>query len=259
MKNNQKGSTLIISLIVLLATTILAIYSAKHSLFGLRISTNTQAKQLMIQSADSAVFNIEDTDTLLRNIARDGMFGYIRGPSNKGKELTFCFRGEQAQFFSLSKASIIHWNNGSKPNNSSLGVDGFCRASDTSKNHYTSGRKATMTQVSIKIAENNATPFQNSQRGTDEESAKIDETERVVVVSTAIMPTMTQVDPKKIDECLSERMQNPKVPEEVNASIGANSPYRVSASQCLEDLGVPHVTQVSEYNLIQALGHGASL
>ena len=170
MKRKEQGATLIVVLMLLLAITIIGTLAIRQSLVSLNIATNSQATQLMLQNSDAAIFNVEDSTNLARSLARDGMFGYIKTDSNKGKELVFCFRGSNTQFFNLSDASLIYLNDSGTLVDTDLGVAGYCQSGGTN-NFFTSNRRAVMTQVSVSFVANAAgsQPFEDSVRGTDDD------------------------------------------------------------------------------------------
>ena len=237
MLNRQKGATLIVVLILLVALTVIGTLAIRQSLVSLNIATNGQAQQLLIQNSDSATFNVENPNSLIRSLARDGMFGFIKGSTNKGKELIFCYRGDQSQFFNLSRASLIYEQNGSIVNNS-LGVSGYCQLG--SQNFFTSNRRAVLTQVSVSFVEGgNVKPFQFYIRGTDPEKAKIEQTERVVVNTVSLIPSLSTATDEEINTCLSTRLSNTNIPTH-------------SIATCLSSLNVPFTVHVTEYTLGQA-------
>lgn len=251
-RKSQVGATLIVVLILLVIITIIGTMAIRQSIVSLNIATNAQVQQLLIQNSDSALMRIEDQKTVVRNLARDGMFGYIRGPNNKNKELVFCYRGDQKKenFFKIDRASLLEWLPGqSAPINTALGGDGFCKVSD---NFFTSGRKLVLTQVSVKYsAIPTERPFQHSARGTYSKTAKIEETEKVNVYSVSIMPNLSSAPAADIESCLSLRMNEVSEPENETAQpIPAES--KKSLTQCLSDLNVPFTTQVAEYTIVQA-------
>ena len=238
MIRQQHGSTLIVVLILLLAITIIGTLAIRQSMVSLNIATNSQAQQLMIQNSDAATFNVEDTNNLLRSLAADGMFGFIRGPENKGKELVFCYRGSRAQFFTLSQASMVYVNDSGNIVNTDQVVSGFCRTGANNANFFTSERRAVMTQVSVSFTNSvSSTPFQDSVRGTDEELSKIQKTDRVIVNTTSLMPTLASADTDDIDDCLDSHISN-------SSTNGV--------ANCLSALNVPFTTHVTEYTLGQA-------
>ena len=251
MKTKQEGATLIVVLILLVIITLIGTLAIRSSLTALNIATNSQAQQLLVQNSDSAIFNVEDPDLVERNTAYDGLFGLVKSDANKGKELVFCYKGTATEFYDFSRASFMQWVSGTAPNNSELGIDGYCKM-DSSNNFFTSGRKAVMTQVSIKVntdaSSNLDRAFEHMQRGTDTESAKIDKSEKILVTATSIVPSMSTANDTDINNCFSTHMNQVVIPSSVTPATGMNK----SVSQCLQDLGVPVNTQIAEYNLTQA-------
>ena len=251
MKTKQEGATLIVVLILLVIITLIGTLAIRSSLTALNIATNSQAQQLLVQNSDAAIFNVEDPDLIERNTAYDGLFGLVKSDANKGKELVFCYKGTATEFYDFSRASFMQWVSGTAPNNSELGIDGYCKM-DSSNNFFTSGRKAVMTQVSIKVntdaSINLDRAFEHMQRGTDAESAKIDKSEKILVTATSIVPSMSTANDTDINNCFSTHMNQVVIPSGVTPATGMNK----SVSQCLQDLGVPVNTQIAEYNLTQA-------
>lgn len=250
MKSYQHGATLIVVLILLVIMTVIGTLAMRNSLTALNIATNSQAQQLLLQNSDAAIFNVEDPKLLVRNLSYDGIFGFVKSDANRGKELVFCYRGDQASFFDFSKASLMMWNSpNTSPTNNSFGVDGYCKIGDT--NFFTSGRKAVMTQVAVKVFVDTSTvesPFEYIQQGTDTEAAKIDKSEKIMVIATSIMPALSSASTSAINNCFSSRMNQVAVPAGVTPASGANK----SVAECLQELNVPVNTQITEYNLTQA-------
>lgn len=243
---HQLGATLIVVLVLLVIVTLLGTMAIRQSLTSLNIATNSQAQSLLIQSSDTVFFRTEDTTQLARNMLAQGMFGYIKEDINKGKELVFCFRPKvNSTFFDISKASVIKWVSGTAPNNSELGTDGYCKVDVA--NDFTSNRQAVVTQVTVKAADNSSTPFQFTQRGTDTDTAKINELDRIIVYATSVIPGLSSSNASAINACFSDHMAEPIVPAGVTAATQADD----SITDCLARLNVPYNTQVSEYNLMQ--------
>lgn len=254
MKKKQNGATLIVVLILLLVITVIGTLAIRGSLTALSIATNSQAQQLLLQNSDSALFNVENPKSLTFNLSPNGLFGWIKRDENKGKELVFCYRGSATSFFDVANASAISWRSGSSPTNSELGIDGYCKM-DSSNNFFTSGRQAVMTQVMIKVNINSANQvvgldkaFSYVQLGTDVDSAKIDKAEKIMVVATSIIPSMSSASESSINACFSTHMSQVVIPSGVSPATGMNK----SVAECLQELGVPVSTQVAEYKLIQA-------
>ncbi len=254
MKKQQTGATLMVVLILLLVITVIGTLAIRSSLTSLNIATNSQAQQLLVQNSDAAIFNVESPNLLQRNTAYDGLFGLVKTDANKGKELVFCYKGTATSFYDISRASFMQWVSGTTPNNGELGIDGYCKL-DSSNNFFTSGRKAVMTQISIKVNTDTSNAlggldraFEHMQRGTDAEAAKIDKSEKILVTATSIVPILSTASDTDINNCFSTHMNQVVIPSNVTPAIGMNK----SVSQCLQDLGVPVNTQVTEYNLTQA-------
>lgn len=253
MKNNQKGATLIVVLILLLIITVIGTLAVKNSLTALNIATNSQAQQLLVQNSDSAIFHVENPAYLVRNLAQDGLFGFITIDMNKGKELVFCYKGTQSQFFNMANSSVMMWESGTAPSNSSAGLDGYCKL-DSQGSFFTTGRKAVMTQVAVKVQKSTSNlsvgienPFDYMQTGTDLDAAKIAKTDKVLVTSTSIVPMLSTASDDAINDCFAKHMNQVEIPTGVTPAGN----YDKSVSECLQALGVPVNTQVTEYKLIQ--------
>ena len=234
MIRQQQGSTLIVVLILLLAITIIGTLAIRQSMVSLNIATNSQAQQLMMQNSDAATFNIEDSSNLVRSLARDGMFGFIRGPENKGKELVFCIRGAVTDNFSGSRiASSVYWV-GNSIMNTELGVNGFCKVE---RGDFISGRQAVMTQVSIRAADASR-DWEHMMEGDDKESSKSTGIQKVAITATSILPNLGNASLKQVSGCLSNYTSfvDPLVKNE-------------TVTDCLSQLNVPYSTQDMEYSL----------
>ena len=254
MKTKQEGATLIVVLILLVIITMIGTLAIRSSLTTLNIATNSQAQQLLVQNSDSAIFNVENPALLIRNTAYDGLFGQIKSDANKGKELVFCYRGAATSFYDYSNASFMQWVSGTAPLNSEMGLDGYCKI-DNTDNYFTSGRRAVMTQVAVKV--NTSTDsqsvdlddaFQHMQYGTDVDSAKIDKSEKILVTATSIVPALSSASDADINACFSQHMNQVVIPSGVTPASGMGK----SVAECLQSLGVPVNMQVTEYNLTQA-------
>jgi len=273
MKNNQQGATLITILILLVAITIIGSLAIRSSITSLKISTMSQAQKLMLQSSDTALFQIENPENIQKNMAINGMFGYIKGEDNIGKELVFCYKASEPDFFKLSRASLINWN-GTTVDSSGLGQNGFCKIDN---GFFSSSRKTVMTQVAIKAADmSNAEAFSYMQKGTDPDSAKIDPGQLYTVYATTIFPALapSSVSNTSIDNCFKQHFNSipsTKIAEvdidlatekaKPTTGTGAQNPTTISnlelakktVSACLNNLGVPAHTQVATYSLQQNL------
>lgn len=272
MKRFQSGVTLIVVLIILIAITVIGSLAIRSSILSLKVVTVSQAQQLMLQNSDAALFNVEDPSQLTRSMALNGMFGYLKGEENVAKELVFCFRSGNSQFFNFHNASLISWN-GNTVQDDGLGTNGYCKMQS---GFFTSGRSTVITQVAIKAADSSdMAAFQHMQKGTDPESSKKDPAQMYTVYSTSIFPSLAKSDvtDAQINTCLSKRFNsvpssklnevdveiattqgNTTLPQaEKTAKLEALNAAKVTVSGCLRALGVPTHTQVARYALAQTL------
>lgn len=282
MRKSQIGQTLIIVLLLLVAITLIGSLAIRSSVLSLKVSTLSQAQQLLLQNSDAALFKVEDPDQLLKNMALNGMFGYIKGEDNVGKELVFCFKSGNTDFFSLSKSSLISWN-GSSVMNDGLGSNGFCKMES---GFFTSGRSAVITQIAVKAMDaKDAVAFQHMQKGTDPESSKKDPAQMYTIYSTSIFPNLSSsgLDDNAlktaVNTCFNSRFNS--IPSSKQSELDVdidtekgkiNDPNtsesdkavskaakeklelaKVTVSACLANLGVPTHTQVANYALTQTL------
>ncbi len=235
--NKQKGNTLAIVMILLVIITITGTLAIRQSLVSLGVATNSQAQQLLLQNSDAALFSIENKESTILNLSVSGMFGSIEDADDVGKELVFCYLGDQSTFFKLDRASLIAMDNTGKIDNSSWGNEGYCKV-DSSSNFFTSGRKAVMTQIFVSYPDTaNDVAFLGQLRGTDLPSAKLEQQRRKIIINAvSLMPSLSSASTTDINNCLSQKMSN-------------NSDASKSITSCLTSLNVPTTTFTTEYYL----------
>ena len=254
MKKYQAGATLIVVLIFLVAMTVIGTLAIRQSMVSLNIATNSQVQQLVTQNSDAALFKAENPGDLAYALSPVGLFGYINNPKNKNNELVFCFRGSEAQFFNISKASLIQWKEGAETlSTNSLGTRGYCDAStNASTNWFTSGRRAVLTQVSVKFPTDSSldNPFFDRVRGSDSQKGQIEEAKRVKVFAVSLTPSLSKASRSDINACLNGKMNQVTPPEDKDAST-VTAAQKVDLTACLTKLNVPFTTQVSEYTIAQ--------
>lgn len=235
----QKGATLIVVLILLVALTVIGTLAIRQSIVSLSIATNGQAQQLLIQNSDAAIFHIEDPDELKGYRSGIGLFGYALQTNQKGKELVFCYRGSRPRLYDKSDTSVI-FAEGTQIINNSEGTAGYCRVGETA-NFFTSNRRAVLTQISVVARKGDVSdvkPFQYYVRGLDPETSKSEPPERIVVSAISLMPALSTAADADINECLSNRLSNSN-----------SNDAGISLTACLTRLNVPFVTHVTEYIL----------
>lgn len=146
---SQVGATLIMTLVVLLIVSIVAVMSFRRSSTDLSISTSAQVKNVLFQSSEIGM-------SLLENEARTGKISdsgniipYLRMPGTAndriGNEVTFCVRPRDSKFFNNAKVS----------EKSAFGghvgglANGYCDPSASGGKDYISARKTTMLQLTV--------------------------------------------------------------------------------------------------------------
>lgn len=259
MRKTQSGAALIVVLVFLVAITVIGTIAIRQSMVGLSIATNSQVQQLLTQNSDSAFFSTEDINNLAQALSGSGMFGYVSNANDKNKELVFCYRGDQPDFFDISRANIIEWESAKdKPTNNNFGVNGYCDATQGDGNNwFTSGRRAVMTQVSVKFSTaEELDPFYDRTRAIDSKTGQVEETKRVKIFSVSLMPALASVSGADINTCLQSHMNEVTIPSDttkptIPAGTADKDNPLTSVTQCLTSLNVPFTTQVSEYTIAQ--------
>ena len=252
MKNNQRGATLVVVLIFLVAITVIGTLAIRQSMLALNIATNSQVQQLLTQNSDSAFFQIEVPSNLGVSLAGSGMFGYISNKSDKDKEVVFCYRGDQTSFFDISRASMVQWKEGATSlTNNDFGIAGYCDATVQDTNWFTSGRRAVLTQVSVKFpTQSTGGPFSNRISGVDGQVSKFEDSKPVKVFAVSIMPSISSASRSDINDCLRTKMNDVTIPTNVSPSTVSDA-NKQDVTACLKGLNVPFTTQVNEYVLAQ--------
>lgn len=242
---NQKGSTIIVVMVVVILLTIIGAMAMRGGMFGLRIATNSQANNIMDQNNDASFYHIENLEFIKSQLMGTGLLGFPKMEANRNKELVLCYRGNEPKFYQLGKISLVYSElvGGTEKlitENINGSTVGFCQV-NKSKTDFVSGRGAAMTQVSVRISGYpEDEPFAHYQIGTDVETAKLEDTLRVVITSTTVMPTLSSAKDELINKC----MQNLSYIDDSSSDLQ-------TVSKCLSGASVPYKTQVAEYNLGQ--------
>lgn len=149
--STQQGAVLIVVLLFLVLIVLAGVIAVKQSTTDLRLATSDQINALLLQSADNANQNIEQSinsdskaDAHMNMISRTGPFGhFILDADNRNNEYVFCFR-PRGLFFDFSKTSI------KTPTGPVAGINnGYCNP--TEPGDYVNNRNASMTQVNIAL------------------------------------------------------------------------------------------------------------
>lgn len=139
-------------LLFLVLIILAGVIAVKSSTTDLRLATSDQINTLLVQSADNANQNIEqsingnsNSDIYIAMTSSGGPFGHFMSKtSNINDEYIFCFR-PRGQFFNINKATI------KVPGGSNVvGSDnGYCNPAIP--DDYVSARNASMTQVNVSL------------------------------------------------------------------------------------------------------------
>ena len=260
---SQKGATLIVVLVILVLITILGSYAMKQGLVNLKIATNSQIQKLLMQSSDVALNHLEKDFALKEsaNIAGTPV-GQVILPGNEGLELQFCFKPSEIKaddslteniFFNLGQFRIIKRSSINSNSGVKLESGDFTKGVCDPTTMFAIGRKAVVTQVALSNPNDPAVELEKYELttlNTDLKQADSD-TKRVRVIVTSLSPAMASgVSSSKIYDCLKDHVMDDTSLQ--NQLVKVNLPNRIAVktvAQCLNELGVPTNTQVSEYVL----------
>ena len=193
LSSNQQGAVLIVVLLFLVLIILAGVIAVKQSTTDLKLSTSDQINTLLLQSADDANQNIEqsmngnsDAEAYDAMIARGGPFGhFILTDYSVENEYVFCFRPRD-QLFNINKTTIL-------TPDGTITNTGYC---DTTKpDDYVSSRNTSMTQVNVALtppsAENEAFGSYTIGQGSDSLASKAFMFD---INSTAVLPSYADVD-----------------------------------------------------------------
>lgn len=154
----QQGAVLIVVLLFLVLIIMAGVIAVRQSTTDLKLSTSDQINTLLLQSADNANQNIEQSinsdsssDIYKDMLSRSGPFGYFMlDEKGRNNEYVFCFRPRD-RFFNINSTTIR------TPDGSSVmpSTTGYCNPAKP--DDYVSNRNASMTQVSVSMTPPSAT------------------------------------------------------------------------------------------------------
>lgn len=146
---HQAGATLIMTLVVLLIISIVAVMSVRRSSADLAISTAAQVQNVLFQSAEIGMSLLEDEARTGKISDSGNIIPYLKMPGTAndriGNEVTFCVRPRENRFFNNAKVSEKSANGGH------VGglANGYCDPSALGGEDYISARKTTMLQLTV--------------------------------------------------------------------------------------------------------------
>ncbi len=226
LATSQQGAVLIVVLLFLVLIILAGVIAVRQSTTDLRLATSDQINTLLLQSADDANQNIEqsingssDTDIYNAMLSSTGPFGYfILNPDSKNDEFVFCFR-PRGQFFNINKTTISVADADGKSSGNILGSgNGYCNPA--TPDDYVSKRNASMTQVSISLTPTDSTtePFNTVVIGQDSNEVA-SQAFLFDINSTAILPAYAGGADKAAD-CLKQTSQYTSVDDKKNTIAG---------------------------------------
>lgn len=238
MMRHERGSTLIVVLMILLLITIVGTLAIRESISSLKLVSNNQMQILLLKNSDAALMAFQRPETTQRIAGANGIVGFFRNEDNWNKELIFCFKGNSP--FDLTNASWLYWQNATKQSQLMATNGGACHASDIS-----AGRSQVVTQIHIKRATSTAQPFSELARGTDVVTAKTENSMRLKVYVTSVMKGLLSNPEADLFDanggCLNKSMEPPaEVLQKGEKGL----------VQCLKDKNILYSTQVAEYRFL---------
>ena len=148
----QQGAVLIVVLLFLVLIIMAGVIAVRQSTTDLKLSTSDQINTLLLQSADNANQNIEQSinndssSSIYKDmLSRSGPFGYFMlDAKGRNNEYVFCFR-PRGRFFNIKNTTIRTPDGGSVVTNNT----GYCNPAKPED--YVSNRNASMTQVNVSM------------------------------------------------------------------------------------------------------------
>ena len=228
LPNTQQGAVLIVVLLFLVLIIFAGVIAVKQSTTDLRLATSDQINTLLLQSADNANQNIEQSvngssDKAIYDdmISRSGPFGhFMLNDDSIDHEYIFCFR-PRGQFFDINKASIV-------VPSGNLNDKGYCNPNNA--DDYVSARNASMTQVNIALTPPSASNEAFGSYTIGQDSSEISSKAFTFDInSTAVLPSYA--DAKVDNKDCFEKTSRLHTVEDSEDTIGG----------CMAKAGVPNV------------------
>lgn len=239
MIRDERGSTLIIVLMIVLLITIVGTLAIRQSISSLKLVSNNQIQTLLLQNADAALLRFQRPDTTQTIGGANGIVGFFKNEDNWNKELVFCFKGTQP--FDLSNASWMYWQGSTKQSQRMATEGGACvENADKDPAKFSGGRAQVVTQIHIKRAISGAQPFSDLARGTDVTSAKTENSMRLRVYVTSVMEGLLSNPQNDLFDASSGCL---------NKSVEPPSGIQ-GLVECLKEKKVLYSTQVAEYRFL---------
>lgn len=241
--SKQKGSTIIIVMMMLLFLTIIGVMAIRTSMTTLNIATNAQIGQLSSQTADTPINQVFLED-LNKQVNLSSVIGKALkdADTEPGKEYIFCYRPKASTRFGSVTSMAVLRNTTSGVELVEGSADSFCNLTTD----FGSARRGVVTQVSIKIPIDTADlpPLALLARNINVSGGQtipqgVTEQKRIRMTTVAVMPVYAK-DLTAAQACLKNN---------INDNSDVESSAKQTTAQCLVNLGVPVNSQVQEFNL----------
>lgn len=203
----QRGVALLVTLVILVAVTMIGLTALRAGLVHVAIATNSQAQTILFQSADASGVSLE---TLVNNNkSAAGQVTGVLGMLSPGIEKTGC---------------LTALNGFVAPTNT---TDRPCATGE-----FTNARGLVIAQTTL-LMPVSADSGSGLKEGDD--FSGTGGLIRYSAYSTAVMPAMGAANAADITNCLKN-----KADDSANVAV-------VTISECLANAGVPYTTLVQEY------------
>jgi len=251
---NQRGSSLIVVLFILLIVTILGVTAMRQGLTSLNISTNAQVRLILFQSSDTVLNKF--TQTNLSTVdSLTGVIGAALANPTPLQEYVFCYRPTSAQPFAQAwNANVIQGSSTSDAAAQISGANGFCNlAAD-----FGSSRTGVVTQVAVSIPTTAIAGGLCPTCATDGTDVagdsgipkNVSTYQRFRVTSTAILPAFSTASTTAVQtNCLGSGSTPGRISDNSDPSLKNTE----TLTDCLARYGVPANTQVEDFNLTSFL------
>ena len=219
MMNNQKGSSMLIVVMIISVITVIAVSSMRSALTGKEQVVNALIDHILDAENVTTIAHI----TSLNKGSTSNNSIHTKANDNAGEEWVFCTLANRANNYSASSSSVMRWVSNA-PNNGKIGTNGYCKTNDTAM--FRSDRKATLTQVAVR---------KTSQSASDFTGGAVTSGTVYVITATTLMPKLSTASHDQMNACLNNKVNNMTMV----TGPGGDAANRKPVVECLRDLGVP--------------------
>lgn len=205
----QRGVALIVTLVILVAVTLIGLTALRAGLLHVAIATNSQVDTILFRAADASRQSLEDIVDADKNKAM-GVSGII-GMVSEGSEKVSCLTSSGFLLATPTANNICNFNGaGAK---------------------FMTGRNLVAAQTTLTMTSQRVAPD-----GSDVESTGGAGNLKYVSYSTAVMPSFGSASMSTAQGCMSNKSDE-----------SANPSGIVTISECLSAAGASYSTTVQEY------------